>query len=465
MVLLFHRGGTKRVLLVAVSMIVLVATIDWWFENDVPLGFLYLIPMLMLGRVLKPWQIAISATVLTVLTEEFDSFSWNIRTGLPRDILYFAAFLAIGIFVHETVRNREIAMEQMREIQRQSAALEEAEDQLKILVETSPAAVVMSNSEGHILMANDAAHRLFGLRPGALQASHLYRYLPGLSNVSRKGQRHAPFRTIMQARGVRDDGETFMADICFSTYATKSGGRLAAMILDSSEELRSREESSLHQMLSGSRIAVAAVSHEVRNVCGAIGVVHQNLSRSSVLSGTKDFEALGSLVLALERIAAVDLGRYKESAAEVDLLSVLDDLKIVVTPSLQEESISCDWDIEPGLSLVWADRANLMQIFLNLTTNGVRALSQSKGERALTIVARSTPTGASVEIRDTGGGVVQPEALFHPFQPGARATGLGLYLSRAFARSFGGDLRYKSLPGGACFVVELPAASMTEETA
>jgi hypothetical protein len=30
-----------------------------------------------------------------------------------------------------------------------------------------------------------------------------------------------------------------------------------------------------------------------------------------------------------------------------------------------------------------------------------------------------------------------------------------LYLARAFARSFGGDLRYMPLPGSACFVVEL----------
>jgi two-component system sensor kinase FixL len=55
----------------------------------------------------------------------------------------------------------------------------------------------------------------------------------------------------MQSRGHREDGDTFLADICFSTYRTDSGSRLAAMILDASEELRTREESSLHQMLAG----------------------------------------------------------------------------------------------------------------------------------------------------------------------------------------------------------------------
>jgi signal transduction histidine kinase len=61
----------------------------------------------------------------------------------------------------------------------------------------------------------------------------------------------------------------------------------------------------------------------------------------------------------------------------------------------------------------------------------------------------------TVEVLDNGGGVAEPSKLFHPFQTGAQNTGLGLYLARAFARSFGGDLRYNPLPGQASFVVEL----------
>lgn len=455
--------GTKSVLLAAGLLIIFVAIVDWRLVNDIPLGFLYLVPMLMLGRVLKPWQTAIAAAVLTALTEEFDSFSWTIRTGLPRDVLYFAAFLGIGIFVYESSRNRQVIVEQLREIERQSDAREEAEDQLKVLIESSPAAIVTTDSEGCVLMANDAAHRMLGLQPCTLQGRLLDRFFPALSNVSRRDPCHHLFRTVMQARGIREDGETFVAEICFSTYGTKSGARLAAMILDSSEELRTREESSLHQMLAGSRIAVAAVSHEVRNICAAIGVVHQNLSRSRMLSGNKDFDALGNLALALERVASVDLGQYPENSTEVDLLSVLDDLKIVIAPSLQEGLIQCTWNLEPELPLVWADRTKLMQIFLNLTTNSLRALSLTDHDRSLIVTASSTASGVSVEVTDNGGGVARPEELFHPFQPGARATGLGLYLSRAFARSFDGELRYKAIEGKACFIVDLPTVVTTEE--
>ena len=76
-------------------------------------------------------------------------------------------------------------------------------------------------------------------------------------------------------------------------------------------------------------------------------------------------------------------------------------------------------------------------------------------DRELSVIARVEKHRVRVDFTDSGGGVKRPELLFHPFQDGAHATGLGLYLSRAFMRSFGGELRHAAVPGGACFTVEL----------
>jgi two-component system, LuxR family, sensor kinase FixL len=456
------RGSKRSVLFRAGLLIAAIALIDWRLANDLPLGFLYLLPMLMVGRVLRPWQIAGVAVLCTVVTENFDQFVWSIRIGMPRDVLYFAAFFCVGLFVYEVNRNRQVVVEHLHEIERQRDARREAEEQLKVLIESSPAAIITADSEGCVLMANEAAHRMLALESATLPGRSIHLYFPSLSNVSRRDTNEQLFRTVMQSRGRREDGEVFLADICFSTYRTDAGSRLAAMILDGSEELRTREEASLHQMLTGSRIAVGAVSHEIRNVCGAIAVVHQNLLRSELLAQNKDFEALGSLVLALERIAAVDLRQSSDQATEVDLITILDDLKIVITPELREEGIECAWALESDLPPVWADRTNLMQVFLNLTTNSRRALSLKK-EKMLSVSARSEGQRVLVEFIDNGGGVDRPEQLFHPFQAGAQQSGLGLYLSRAFMRSFAGELRYKALPGAACFIVELSPASQLEK--
>ena len=97
--------------------------------------------------------------------------------------------------------------------------------------------------------------------------------------------RRRAFRTEMQCRGEREMGEPFLANVFFSTYNTALGPRLAALVVDASEELRAREETSLDQLMAGSRILVGAVSHEVRNVCGAISVIYENLARSGSLQG------------------------------------------------------------------------------------------------------------------------------------------------------------------------------------
>jgi len=305
---------------------------------------------------------------------------------------------------------------------------------------------------------------MLGVGQGQLPGRAIYSHFPALTNISLHDVPQQLLRTVMQARGQREDGETFLAEICFSTYRTDAGNRLTAIVLDASEDLRAHEVSGLNQLLSGSKIAVGAAFHEIRNVCGAIAVVHRNLAHSGLLARNKDFEALGSLVAALERIASVNVHQHTTQPTEVDLTVLLDELKIVVMPMLQEESVAAQWLVQPGLPLVWADRPSLMQVFLNLVTNSIRALSRVD-LRLISVTAGTEGNRIHVEFSDNGGGVAHPENLFRPFQAGAETTGLGLFLSRAFMRSFAGELRYQPRAGGACFIVDLiPAAASGQDS-
>ena len=456
------RGTRTAVLTRAALMIAAIAVVDWRIEGNIPLGFLYLFPMLLVGSVLVRWQIAIAAAVCTVLSESFDSFDWSLPSGIPRDILIFAAFFCMGLFVYEVVRSRQTALHHTLEIEREARARAEAEEQLKVLVESSPAAVFTTNAEGVVLLANEAAHRLFVIPPGSLPGRSVREFLPSLVNVlSPRSSPGSAYRTAMQCRGRRANGEVFMADIWFSTYGTTAGPRLAAMVVDGSDDLRNREELSLHQLLAGSRILVGAVSHEIRNVCGAIAMAHANLSKNPTLapdlSASKDFEALGNLILALGKIAAIDLRQMADQASSVDLSSLLEEFCIIVEPALAEQDIQLSVDVEPGLPMVWADRQSLLQVLLNLTRNSERAMT-GEALRKLSITAVRDKQRVAIRVSDTGCGVAHPERLFRPFQRQAEATGLGLYLSRAFMRSFRGDLHHEPEPVGSSFVIDLSVA-------
>jgi PAS domain S-box-containing protein len=448
------RGSAKAILLRALLMIAAIAVIDWRVEGNIPLGFLYLVPMLLIGSALERYQITMFAALCTVLTEIFDNYEWFAWAAIPRDILIFAAFVCAGLITFEVVRSRQTTMTHARRLESEMEARREAEEQLQVLIESSPAGVFTADSSGSILLANEAAHRLFDVEPGSLIGRRAHEFLPSLENLPALSRVRSAFRTVMQCRGRRTSGESFLADVWFSTYQTNAGSRLAAMVVDASEDLRSREELSLNQLLAGSRIMVGAVSHEIRNVAGAIAMAHANLSRSAAVVGNRDLEALGSLVETLEKIASMDLRGRSGQASSVDLSSLLEELRIVVEPALNDRDIHLEWQIEPGLPPVWADRQSLMQVFLNLVRNSERALEESE-RRELFISARAVEQRVLIRFSDTGPGVAHPQHLFRPFQKEARETGLGLYLSRAFMRSFRGDLRYEPLGEGATFIVEL----------
>jgi C4-dicarboxylate-specific signal transduction histidine kinase len=203
-------------------------------------------------------------------------------------------------------------------------------------------------------------------------------------------------------------------------------------------------------------MAVGAVSHEVRNVCGAISVVYENLSRRRELAQSEDFRALGSLVEGLGKIATLELRQSagSEEPAPVDLGSILDELRIVTEPSLRESGVLLRWHVPKTLPRVWAERHDLLQVLLNLTKNSQRAM-QDQEEKEFRVSACVEDERVVVRVRDTGHGISNPERLFQPFQEGAEATGLGLYISRALVRTFNGDLRYEPGPAGCCFALEL----------
>ncbi len=318
-------------------------------------------------------------------------------------------------------------------------------------------------SAGEILLANPAAHRLLGVDKGQLPGRSIARYVPALASIPSVDETDRMFRTEMQTRGYRDSGEVFLAEVFFSTYSTPVGPRLAALLVDTSEHLREREEASLQQLLAGSRILVAAVSHEVRNVCGAIGMMHENLVRSGSLKGNQDFEALGSLVGTLSKIASLEL---KQSVAasdpRTDLSEVLTDLRIVLEPICEESDIELRWSVPGQLPLVHADRHSLLQVFLNLMKNSQRALETS-AHKSIEITVAVQPEAVSVRFTDSGPGIPPGHKIFQPLQKGADATGLGLYLSRAFMRSFRGDLRHDPQHPGCSFVLELATVAEAPE--
>ncbi len=450
---IYTPANRTRMLVVASLLTAVIAVVDWWATHYISLGFLYLFPIIIFGGFLSRTRIVGVALLCAILQEAFSNLPEN--EAVVRLLFSSIGFVGTGLFISEMIRNRRIAI-------RHSEELEDAERQLRSIIEGSPAAIVTIDSEGRVLLANEAAQQLLAAGAAPVQGQSIKSYLPALQTVLKK-QPSRSFRTTLQCTGRRSDGEVFLAGVWFSTYSTLSGPRLAAIIVDLSEDLRNREDLSLDHLLKSSRILMGTVAHEIRNLSGAVLVVHKNLSRIKELETNEDFQALGGLIQSLERISALELGSTPAQIGEaVELTSVLDELRILIETTYHESDINVRWDTQERLPLVWADRYGLVQVFLNLAKNSQRAMMSSETKR-LSITAREESGRVAIRFEDTGGGVASPEQLFRPFQRGAESSGIGLYVSRAIMRSFGGDLAYEPRSGGSCFAVVLPLHVATEE--
>jgi signal transduction histidine kinase len=266
-------------------------------------------------------------------------------------------------------------------------------------------------------------------------------------------------RTAVQCQGRRENGEIFQAHIWFSSYMSGEGPRLAAIVVDTSEEMREREEAGLQQLLRGNRIAAAAVAHEVRNFSVAMKMLCGGLRSREELAGDEDLRGLSTLIEGLETIASVDLqARLQEEVEAVALAEVLASLRIVTEPAWRDIDGEVHWPQVAEQTRVLAEPHGLLQAFLNLVQNSHRAVQDGK-KRELWIEVECPPGKVVVRIRDSGPGIARTDRLFEPLQNGAQGSGMGLYLSRFLVRSYGGELRYEpKVGGGSCFAVELQAA-------
>lgn len=440
-----------RLLALSAASTALIAVVDFVVQPNVSLGYLYIIPILIGSVFLARWQIVAFAALCALLREELgpatsDGLVWT------REIMVFGAFLSSGLLLRQIRDGHWQSAEYSRQLEDRITLQHEAEEQLRIFVESNPAAILTVDQNHRILRVNAAAGRMFGCSSEDLLSRRVDEFLPDLKRVPiEAGKRFV--RTNMECTGWRSDGSLLATDVWFSTYVTSSGPRLAAIVLDLTEQLREREDLNLDSLLATSRVLVGAVLHEIRNLSAAATVAHANLRREPLMADSEDFQALGVLVANLEQVASSELALLTDREdASVDLCGVLREFQLVVEPSVKEINGSLVVHA-PDKLRVRIDRYSLVQVLLNLARNSIRALRGSK-VREIAVIAEEEDI-VLLRFRDSGPGVKDTDGLFQPFRTSAEATGLGLYVSRALVRSFGGELYHEPSSMGAEFVVRM----------
>jgi len=216
---IWERRNRIPVLLASGVIVNAIAAVDWWTKPYFSLGFLYLFPVMLVAGILPPWAIVLSGLVCALWSERvsiLDPADAHIRLGFEA-----LALCGCGLLTFEVVRNKRLSLE--------------AQQRTRVLVETSPAAIVTVDDRGFIELTNQAATKLMVPRHGNLVGQPIAAFLPELHHALRT-EEGPQFRTSMQCRGHRGNGESFPAEVWFSTYKEGTTPKLAAIIADLTEE-------------------------------------------------------------------------------------------------------------------------------------------------------------------------------------------------------------------------------------
>lgn len=448
------------VLVAAGVLVAALVALEWYSQLSFSLGIFYVFPILLAGLVLTRTQVVMAACALALIRGQFTPGLVAIEYWL-RFAMATIAYTGAGLLVVEISERRRRLLRAYRRLQVEKSMRYRAESGLRLLAESSPAAIVTLNEQAEVISANRAAADILGFDSvhdvvGQSLAAHVPIFLRALQ----KSPGGRPLRTSATSWARRVNGQIFPITVWFSTYGEGTDRRLAGILVDTSEEVRDREREAFRHFLDYNRLLAGAVAHEIRNMCAATRVVAANLSRRMHLHDDVDFKALNSLLEGLSRIAAFELETGKATTVRsVDLHQVFDQLRVVIEPDWTDMEGTISWHLEDTTLHVPADAHAILQVLLNLTQNSFRAVQEVE-ERRLEIHARRDGNSVVVSVIDSGPGVRDTSLLFQPFREDADGSGLGLYISRAVVRTFGGDLRFVPVDRGCQFDVVLPCEPM-----
>jgi PAS domain S-box-containing protein len=221
-------------------------------------------------------------------------------------------------------------------------------------------------------------------------------------------------------------------------------------------------------------IFLSSMSHEIRTPLNSIlgfsqlMMYAENLNqdqREWIEMINKSGEYLLALINDILEISKIEAGRAVFSSSGFNLHSMLNDIEAMIRSRSNEKKLSLLMEISDDLpGDIITDEVKLRQILINILINAVKFTQEGGiGFRVKTGRDESGQMILIAEIEDTGIGITPDEInnlfkMFWQSEAGIKegGTGLGLVISKEYAKMLGGDITVRSELGkGSCFTVKV----------
>jgi signal transduction histidine kinase/DNA-binding NarL/FixJ family response regulator len=241
-----------------------------------------------------------------------------------------------------------------------------------------------------------------------------------------------------------------------------------------SDLIQAREEAETSNRAKS--LFLANMSHELRTPLNAILGYTQIMSRDQSLKPdhqhfiqavNRSGDHLETLINSVLEMSKIEAGKLVVKPSTFSLDALLNDMGSMFNLRIAEKGLRFEIQKEPKApQTIKGDQSRISQILINLLGNAVKYTR----EGSITLRVRFAGVNGDdsrviFEVKDTGAGIEEADLdrIFDAFMqsgemdPQRAGTGLGLTISRQYARLMGGDLTVRSLLGqGSVFFLDLP---------
>ena len=345
--------------------------------------------------------------------------------------------------------------------------------------------LLVVDKDMRIVASNTAAHRLFNLSRGKLDAQRLTEltrnpaiysaFLDALQGTERSGvkvETHGPERLVFDLRVVP---------------LASSGGRTRiqeSLNEQGAEEIRTKPaQGALGVFIDITRIErlesvrqefLSNVSHELRTPLTAILAFVETLEAGAIDDAEsaqrflaiirKNANRMNDLIGDILELSAIEAGNASVRAEQVELKPIVNDVISTLAKRVESQGVSVNNAVGSEVT-VFADARRLEQMLTNLVENAIK-FTREHGRVTVKFEAGQRGGRDRIIVEDTGEGIPAQhlERLFERFYRVDRArsrelggTGLGLAIVKHLARAHGGEVTVTSELGeGSSFTIELP---------
>lgn len=378
-------------------------------------------------------------------------------------------------------RTKELAEEVVQHKQ-SVEALRESEDRLRLILETIPVGLAVSDKNGKILQVNKAAINLSGFSEKELIGKS---YLDFIGKEDKNTVKKIHEKAV-ESEANRDkecilrrkDGSKFHARLSGAPVKDQAGNMIGtlAMIEDITEHQRAEEE---HQRVLEYRELdrlrtqlLSTVSHELRTpLAGIKGYTTLLIEYYDKLKKTQKWETLEAIDSSTDRLTdliehLLDMSRLDAGLLRLNM-EIVKPSEVFLTAAseakLRAPKYRLKIKVDKRLPMVMADTRRLRQVVDNLLDNAIKYSSEGT---EITFKAEVRGEEIQVSVSDQGKGI-SADSLHKIFErfyrieerlekdPGG--LGLGLSLCKALIEAHGGKIWAESEEGkGSTFYFTIP---------